>query len=125
MQGAKAAVEAAQAMGQTVSKQYAEKLESYKTWDSLPANTLVPGTVTSLPALKGVTAEPLPLQTYDRFNVSIDPSMMIKNTRPYDLTEYSIVNQALAPIPVAPVHTNPTMREEMQGGLLGKGRRGA
>lgn len=45
---------------------------------------------------------PLPLETYERYNLSIDPKMFVTNTAPINQTETSIVNQALAPIRVVP-----------------------
>jgi hypothetical protein len=50
--------------------------------------------------------------------------MFISNTRPINQDEYSIVNQALAPLPASPVSANPTTVEQFKGGAISTSGRG-
>jgi hypothetical protein len=56
--------------------------------------------------------------------MSIDPKMFITNTRPIIQDEYSIVNQALAPLPASPVSANPRTVEQFKGGAIATSGRG-
>jgi hypothetical protein len=77
-------------------------LRDQNVFDSVASDVLVEGTQVNLPSPQGVSMSPLPLETYERYNLSIDPKMFVTNTAPINQTETSIVNQALAPIRVVP-----------------------
>jgi hypothetical protein len=90
--GYMAAMEAAAKQQNPIGSEYAEMLRKNIVSDTLPNSSHMEGTLVELPAIEGVSQDPLPLATYERYNMSIDPKMFISNTRPINQDEYSIVN---------------------------------
>jgi len=49
----------------------------------------------------------VPLETYAKFNMTMDPGVLTRNNQSYKLDQYSIAAQMLAPVPFYAADLNP------------------